>query len=200
MPAAQGQAGAPAAAIVVQTTKPETRDVSRLISLPGDVHPWEGTTLYAKVPGYLDRIDVDKGDRVRAGQIVAMIASPELAAERDQAQDVYQSSVAAAQGSRAAGERAEADRRRALAAGSKARSDLAQMPPTVAVARSRLKQAQSFVLRVQAQKSQAAASLDESSAQLAKATADLEAAASDRKLAVVTYDRYKRSEEHTSEL
>jgi RND family efflux transporter MFP subunit len=191
MPAAQGQGGASAPPVAVQTTRPETRDVSRLISLPGDVHPWEETTLYAKVPGYLDRIYVDKGDTVKAGQVIATIASPELAAERDQAQDAYQSAVAAAQGSRAAGERAEADRRRALAVVSKARTDLAQMPPTVAVAKSRLKQAQSFVLQVQAQKSQAAASLDENSAQLEKASADLEAATSDRKLAEVTYERYK---------
>src|SRR5438552_3839992 len=67
------QAQAPVPALAVQTTSPETRNVSRLISLPGEVKPWEEATLYAKVPGYLGSISVDKGDQVKAGQLLAVI-------------------------------------------------------------------------------------------------------------------------------
>jgi membrane fusion protein, multidrug efflux system len=34
--------------------------------------------VFAKVPGYLREIRVDKGDRVRKGQILAILISPEL--------------------------------------------------------------------------------------------------------------------------
>src|SRR5438477_9966287 len=71
VPAAQAQAPLPA--VAVQTTKPERRNVSRLIALPGDIHPMQEATLYAKVPGYLERIAVDKGDRIKAGELLAVI-------------------------------------------------------------------------------------------------------------------------------
>ena len=185
------QAQQPAAPVAVQTTSPAIRNVSRLISLPGDVHPWEETTLYAKVPGYLAKITVDKGDHVTAGQIIATIEAPELAADRDQAQQAYQSAVAAAQGSRATNERTGAERRRSQFAAGKAKSDFAQMPPTVARARALLMQAQSAVQQAQEQKSQAAAGLEESRSQVEKANADLEAVKSDQRLADVTYARYQ---------
>jgi len=180
-----------AAPIAVQTTKPEIRSVSRLISLPGEVHPWEETTLYAKVPGYLSSITVDKGDRVSAGQLIATIASPELTADREQAEQAYRSSVAAAQGSRATNERTVEERYRSEAAASKARADLAQMPATEARAQAQLKQAQAALQQAQEQKAQAAAGLEESEAQVEKAKADVESSQSDQKLAEVTYNRYK---------
>src|SRR2546423_14610689 len=75
--------------LAVQTVRPETRDVARVIRLPGDVIAFEEATLYAKVAGYLDRISVDKGDRVRAGQVLAVIRAPELEADRAQARESY---------------------------------------------------------------------------------------------------------------
>jgi len=50
---------------------------SRVVTLPGDVRPYWQSTLYAKVNGYVSEIPVDKGDRVRRGQVLARIASPE---------------------------------------------------------------------------------------------------------------------------
>ena len=35
-------------------------------------------TLYAKVAGYLQAIRVDKGDRVKANQVLATVIAPEL--------------------------------------------------------------------------------------------------------------------------
>ncbi len=49
----------------------------RLVTLPGDVRPFRQATLYAKVSGYVKRITVDKGDRVRQGQLLATLESPE---------------------------------------------------------------------------------------------------------------------------
>lgn len=51
---------------------------SRSFDLPATVHGYIETPLYAKVAGYLKEIRVDKGDRVRKGQILAVLESPEL--------------------------------------------------------------------------------------------------------------------------
>jgi RND family efflux transporter MFP subunit len=50
----------------------------RTIRLLGDVRSASTATLYAKVSGYLKSIPVDKGDKVKAGDIIAEIESPEI--------------------------------------------------------------------------------------------------------------------------
>jgi len=50
----------------------------RLVSLPAEVRADFRTTLYAKVSGYLKEVRVDKGDKVKAGQILAILESPDL--------------------------------------------------------------------------------------------------------------------------
>ena len=49
----------------------------RTVSLPGDVRAFFQATVYAKVSGYVTALLVDKGDRVREGQVLARISSPE---------------------------------------------------------------------------------------------------------------------------
>jgi RND family efflux transporter MFP subunit len=48
-----------------------------VLVLQGEVRPYLQTTLYAKIPGFLRDISVDKGDRVRAGEVLGRIESPE---------------------------------------------------------------------------------------------------------------------------
>ncbi|MBZ5563221.1 MAG: efflux RND transporter periplasmic adaptor subunit [Acidobacteriia bacterium] len=57
----------------------------RVISLLGEARPFVSATLYAKVSGYLKVINVDKGDQVQAGQVLAVIESPELDHQYDAA-------------------------------------------------------------------------------------------------------------------
>jgi RND family efflux transporter MFP subunit len=66
----------------------------RRLTLQGEARPFAEVTLYAKVSGYLRNLRVDKGDRVRAGQLIATIEAPEL----DQQ---YQAAVADAKNKRA---------------------------------------------------------------------------------------------------
>ncbi len=50
----------------------------RTIRLLGDVRSGAMAILYAKVSGYVKEVRVDKGDKVEAGEILAIIESPEL--------------------------------------------------------------------------------------------------------------------------
>ncbi len=51
---------------------------SRTLDLPATIHGFIETPVYAKIAGYLKTIDVDKGDRVKTGQVMATLESPEL--------------------------------------------------------------------------------------------------------------------------
>ena len=74
---------------------------TQTLQLEGEALPMASTTLYAKLSGYLRTISVDKGDRVRAGQTLAVIESQET--NRD-----YQSLQADAQNKRQNARRSEA--------------------------------------------------------------------------------------------
>lgn len=51
---------------------------SRSLDLPGEIHGFIETPVYAKIAGYLEEIRVDKGDRVKRGELIALLTSPEL--------------------------------------------------------------------------------------------------------------------------
>jgi RND family efflux transporter MFP subunit len=57
---------------VLQT--PATRE----LKLPATIRGFDETDIFAKVPGYLKTISVDKGDRIHKGQLLAVLDSPEL--------------------------------------------------------------------------------------------------------------------------
>jgi RND family efflux transporter MFP subunit len=48
------------------------------IVLPGDLKPWEQTTLYPKVKGFVKHLAVDRGSLVKHGQVLAVLDAPEL--------------------------------------------------------------------------------------------------------------------------
>src|SRR5579884_1146299 len=77
--ACRSTGGAPASrtprVVVVQ---PLRGPVERTITLPGDLVGYYQSALYAKVTGYVKSISVDKGDWVKAGQVLAVIEVPEL--------------------------------------------------------------------------------------------------------------------------
>jgi RND family efflux transporter MFP subunit len=50
---------------------------SRAIELPATIHGYIETPVYAKVAGYMKTLNVDKGDHVKAGEVIAIIESPE---------------------------------------------------------------------------------------------------------------------------
>lgn len=69
----------------VQVAKPLRRDVAATVRIPATVSPLHQTTLYAKVSGYLKSIHSDKGDRVKQGQVLAVLDAPEIEQQYEQA-------------------------------------------------------------------------------------------------------------------
>jgi len=51
------------------------------LSLAGQFQPFQVVDVHAKVSGYIRRINVDIGDRVRQGQVLAVLEVPELSAQ-----------------------------------------------------------------------------------------------------------------------
>ncbi len=59
--------------------------LARTIVLSGEFKPFQEVDLHAKVAGYIRRIFVDVGDKVRAGQTIAILEVPELDAAVEEA-------------------------------------------------------------------------------------------------------------------
>lgn len=62
---------------VVRTAEAVASAPSHHLVLLAEARPFASVTLYAKVSGYLKSIAVDKGDHVKAGQVIAVVESPE---------------------------------------------------------------------------------------------------------------------------
>lgn len=65
-------------ALELPVAKPTSGSVHRWVALPSTLAPWQQAVLYAKVTGFVTKIAVDKGDAVKAGQVLAEIEVPEL--------------------------------------------------------------------------------------------------------------------------
>src|SRR5271167_1163693 len=59
--------------------------ISDSLSIAGQFVPYQNVELHAKVAGYIRNIYVDIGDRVRTGQVLAVLEIPELVAQVDEA-------------------------------------------------------------------------------------------------------------------
>jgi RND family efflux transporter MFP subunit len=62
-------------------TRISHQSLSRDIVLPGEFRPYEEADLHAKVAGFLKEINVDVGSRVKAGQVLAILDTPEIDAD-----------------------------------------------------------------------------------------------------------------------
>lgn len=92
----------------VETEKPETTaaapplDVVRvvqqptnvLLEMPGQLDPYESVAVYPKVTGFVKSIRVDRGSRVRNGELMAELEAPELISQRAESQSKLQAAQA----------------------------------------------------------------------------------------------------------
>lgn len=63
---------------VVKAVKAGMSQADKGFTLIGEARPFQSVTLYAKTSGYMNKIFVDKGDKVKQGQLLATIVSPEI--------------------------------------------------------------------------------------------------------------------------
>lgn len=71
----------PVVVTIAKKAPPETS-----LTLPGNTAAWYESTIYARVSGYVGKWFVDIGDRVKKGQVLATIETPDLDAELAAAQ------------------------------------------------------------------------------------------------------------------
>ncbi|MBX2962390.1 MAG: efflux RND transporter periplasmic adaptor subunit [Cyclobacteriaceae bacterium] len=64
----------------VEVFKLNKEQVAKILSLPGELHPWERAELYAKVEGYVKEVKADIGDRVKQNDILLVLDAPEVTA------------------------------------------------------------------------------------------------------------------------
>src|SRR5947209_2294630 len=83
-------------------------DLSRSLSLTAEFIPFQEVEVMSKVAGYIKKINVDIGDRVHAGQVLAVLEVPEMT-------DDLAKAAAAVQRSEAEVKRAQGDLERAQA-------------------------------------------------------------------------------------
>jgi len=72
--AAESGSGAPTVAVV----KVERRDLSSALNIASEFQPFQEISVYAKVSGYIRKLHVDWGTRVKQGQLLAELEIPEL--------------------------------------------------------------------------------------------------------------------------
>jgi RND family efflux transporter MFP subunit len=70
---------------VVDVVLPKRVSTAGNLILPGDARAFQETSLYPRANGYLKRLLVDIGDRVKEGQLLAEIDTPELNAQLNEA-------------------------------------------------------------------------------------------------------------------
>lgn len=76
----------PLVAQPLETAKVTTTPaVDRVVTLPGELLPYQATLVAARVNGFVDEVRVDRGAVVRAGQVLAVLSTPELVAQTAEA-------------------------------------------------------------------------------------------------------------------
>jgi HlyD family secretion protein len=111
-----GENVAPQAAVeqTVRLTRPERKTVLHPFEQPGfNIEPFQETSIYARITGYVQKWNADIGDCVKEGQILAVLHVPEMEVEVQQKQAAVRQAAAQVAQAKAAILTAEAQLRRA---------------------------------------------------------------------------------------
>ncbi|WP_165231604.1 efflux RND transporter periplasmic adaptor subunit [Aquisphaera insulae] len=186
----------------VATATPERATVRRTTEEPGQIEAAETTPIYAKLGGYVESVAADIGDKVKKGQVLAVLRVPETEADlkqkramieqaesekrQDEASvDVAQAGVASAEAKvaeiQAGIRRADADFARWRAEFARIEQlfrERAQTGSLLDETENKLKAAEATREEVRAQVKSAEAALAEAKAHLVKARSDVQTATS----------------------
>jgi RND family efflux transporter MFP subunit len=70
----------------VDMVKVESRSLSRIVPLTAELTPYLETDIEARVPGYVERVLVDRGSSVRTGQLLLQLSAPEMGSQTSAAE------------------------------------------------------------------------------------------------------------------
>jgi membrane fusion protein (multidrug efflux system) len=87
-------AAAPAGPVTIDAVRVVEQPVNVTLSIPGELDPYEIVAVYPRVAGFVKSIAVDRGSRVRTGDVLVVLEAPELAAQRAEAQSKLQAANA----------------------------------------------------------------------------------------------------------
>jgi len=123
---AEGEASPGPAPVRVDVVKPRPGGLMRQTKQPGSIHAFESVDLYAEVSGFLKTQEVDIGDVVKKGDVLAVIDVPELEKDVDEAVAAVEQSKARAVLAEARVTTAEAEREAVAATLVQTEADIAQ--------------------------------------------------------------------------
>ena len=106
----------------VETVKVVSRQLDVVVPLPAELQPYEAVAIYPKVTGFVKWIGVDRGSRVKRGQVLARLEAPEIVSQKAAAQSKLQN---------AENQRIEAEAKLAAAEGTYERLQVAARTPGV---------------------------------------------------------------------
>lgn len=134
---------------VVAVAQPKRESLVRKATLNGELRPYQQVDLHAKIAGYLQKIHVDVGHFVKAGQLLAELEVPELQheiaqaeARRNQVEAEQKRAAAAIERAKATVELTRTSHERLLAVNRKEKGLVAQQEVDEASARLRSAEAE----------------------------------------------------------
>jgi len=71
-----------------------SKPISRTVDLPAEILPYLTVSLHAKVPGYVNRVLVDRGSVVKEGDLLLDLTAPEMDAQIAEAESKFQAAEA----------------------------------------------------------------------------------------------------------
>jgi membrane fusion protein (multidrug efflux system) len=89
-PAPPAQSAQPAGPPTIDTVRVVQKPVDITLSMPGQLEPYETVDVYPKVTGFVRTIGVDRGSRVRTGELLVQLEAPEILSQRAEAQSKVQ--------------------------------------------------------------------------------------------------------------
>src|SRR3982074_1303263 len=69
----------------VDAVRVVAQPLDRNVALPGEFVPYLSVPIHAKITGFVQKVEVDRGSFVKEGQLLATMVAPELNAQRAEA-------------------------------------------------------------------------------------------------------------------
>ncbi len=74
------------AILTAELTKVVAKPLQTHVRIPGEMAPYQAVEIHAKVSGFVESVEVDRGSRVNEGQLLATMTAPELDAQQAEAE------------------------------------------------------------------------------------------------------------------